>query len=313
MNSIRFFGTSAGVPTADRNVSSLVLKLENKNMFMVDCGDGTAYQLIRSKEKINRITVIFITHMHSDHILGLPGLISCLANDITIVGPVGIRAFVENANAAISKDSRIHNKIITFIELEPEKSYPTIPFDKETKAKFSNINVGAYPLSHICPCFGYIFSELEDAMRLDSKKAMELGARGPELGRLSKGEDVIPAAGGPLIRHQDVLMIGRRRRKVAIFGDTNAAHLKQETVEAARGCDALVHESTYVTDDDGKTEKFMHSTVDMVCEFVKSAEIKKVYLNHISPSVKTEDLVEKAVALFGDIATVAVDLQEHKI
>lgn len=312
MDSIRFFGTSAGNPTVDRNVSSLVLHLSNKKTCLVDCGDGTCYQLVRGREKLSRITIIFITHMHSDHVFGLPGLLSCLAGNATIVGPVGVRAFVENAIAAVPPDSRVHELEIAFVELEPEKSYPAVPLSKEAAASMGKVSVSAYPLSHRCPCFGYIFSEQEDIWKIDSKKAMALGACGPELGRLSRWEEVLPASGGPLIRPQDVLSIARHKRKVAIFGDTNVEKLCPETVEAVRGCDVLVCEATYI-DTDELSEKHMHSSVGMVSAFAKSVGVKKVFLNHISPRSKLEELEERVAELFGGIATVANDMAKYNI
>lgn len=312
MDSIRFFGTSAGNPTAERNVSSLVLHLSNKKMCLVDCGDGTCYQFVRGKEKLSRIAVIFITHMHSDHIFGLPGLLSCLTDKITVVGPVGIRAFVESSIAAVPPDSRVHELEIDFVELEPEKCYPVVPLSKEAAGSIGKVSVSAYPLSHRCPCFGYIFSELEDVWKIDSKKAMALGACGPELGRLSRWEEVLPASGGPLIRPQDVLSIVRHKRRAAIFGDTNVEKLRPETVEAVRGCDVLVCESTYIDGGDF-AEKYMHSSIDMVSVFAKSVGVKKVFLNHFSPRDKLEDLKERATALFGGTGIVTMDMEKYTI
>lgn len=315
MESIRFFGTSAGVPRADRNVSALALKLENKSVCLVDCGDGTAYQLTRGKAKFSKIAAIFITHMHGDHIFGLLGVLSCLMDKVTVIGPVGIRAFVEGSLAALAGESKIRARGVAYIELEPDKSYPTIPLGEELQKKLGKVNVGAYPLSHRCSCFGYIFSELEDVMKLDSKRAMELGARGCELGRLARGEEVLPAVGGgcPLIRPQDVLMLARRKRRVAIFGDTNVGELRPETMEVVRGCDVLVNECTYLEDAKSSAEKYGHSTLDMVSAFVESVGVKKVYLNHLSAALDIEELTEKAKSLLGDKVDIANDLQEYKI
>ena len=315
MDSITFYGTSAGTPLSDRNVSSLILKMKNKSLCLVDCGDGTCNQLIKGKIKTGRLVVIFITHMHSDHTLGLPGLLSYVRlSSITIVGPVGIRGFVEAVFSAIPSDSQVHKfPSITYVELEPDRAYPTVPLSSDVQVKLGRVSVGAYPLAHRCPCFGYVFSELDDVWKFDSKKAMELGARGPELGRLSHWEEVTPAAGGLPIKPQDVLTIACPKRKAAVLGDTDATKTPVETTEAIRGCDLLVHESTYLDSDTEKTALYGHSTTKMACAFAKSVGAKTLLLNHLSPSVHLEDMQEEAKSFFGENATVASDFQQFKI
>lgn len=101
---LTFLGTNAGVPSKDRNVTSMVLDLQNKqkSLWMFDCGEATQHQILHSHVKLSRINKIFITHLHGDHIFGLPGLLCSRSmggteNPLTIYGPTGIKAFIETA------------------------------------------------------------------------------------------------------------------------------------------------------------------------------------------------------------------------
>ena len=149
---ITFLGTSSGVPTLTRNVSSLALKLsQSSEVWLFDCGEGTQHQIIKSNIKSSQIKKIFITHMHGDHIYGLPGLLATLglsgnSNGIDIYGPSKLRGFI---NSALSSSYCKLSFPLRFVEVEN--------FASENKCLFENdkIRVNCACLKHKIPAYGY--------------------------------------------------------------------------------------------------------------------------------------------------------------
>ena len=153
---ITFLGTSSGVPSLTRNVSSLALKLsQSAEVFLFDCGEGTQHQLMKSNIKSSQIKKIFITHMHGDHIYGLPGLLATLglsgkSKGIEIYGPSELRGFI---NSALSRSFCKLSFPLHFVEVEN--------FALENKVLFENnkIKVNCACLKHKIPAYGYRVSE----------------------------------------------------------------------------------------------------------------------------------------------------------
>ncbi|NJL23699.1 MAG: ribonuclease Z, partial [Leptolyngbyaceae cyanobacterium SM1_3_5] len=180
---ITFLGTSSGVPTRSRNVSSLALRLPQRSeVWLFDCGEGTQHQILRSDVRISQITRIFITHMHGDHIYGLMGLLaSCgLAGNpsrIDIYGPSRLEDYLR----AAGKFSQTHFGY----PVKVHTVQPGLVFEDD------EFTVGCAALEHRVPAFGYRVAEKDKPGRFNVEKAIELGIpSGPLYGKLKRGETV---------------------------------------------------------------------------------------------------------------------------
>ena len=161
---LTFLGTNAGVPSKDRNVTSMVLDLQNKqkSLWMFDCGEATQHQILHSHVKLSRINKIFITHLHGDHIFGLPGLLCSRSmggteNPLTIYGPTGIKAFIETA---LTLSQSYLTYPLDIIEIEQDGFL----FEEE------GIRISCGALSHPVPCFGYRLEEDNKPGKLNADK-----------------------------------------------------------------------------------------------------------------------------------------------
>ncbi|EHO53872.1 ribonuclease Z [Lentilactobacillus kisonensis] len=272
---IEFLGTGAGSPGKFRNVSSLALRLldEINSVWLFDVGEGTQHQILRSTIRPRKIDKIFITHLHGDHIFGLPGLLSSRSfqggdGPLDIYGPKGIKEYV-SVSLRIS-ESRLAYRI-TFHEL-PKNTNGLIFED----SKFS---VYAAPLDHRITSFGYRVVEHDHPGELMVDKLAELGIpSGPVYGQLKRGETV-KLADGRVIDGQK--MIGRAQpgRIVTIIGDTRKT---ENAVRLAKNANALVHESTFGKGENKLAKNYYHSTNTQAAQIAKRANAKTLLLNHIS-------------------------------
>ena len=168
---ITFLGTSSGVPTLTRNVSSLALKLsQSSEVWLFDCGEGTQHQIMKSNIKSSQIKKIFITHMHGDHIYGLPGLLATIglsgnSNGIDIYGPSELRGFI---NSVLKSSFCKLSFPLNFVEVEN--------FASKNKLLFENdkVTVNCACLKHKIPAYGYRVSEKDKPGIFDIKKAESL-------------------------------------------------------------------------------------------------------------------------------------------
>lgn len=295
---LTFLGTSAGRPTKDRNVTSIALTLpEQMNSFwLFDAGEGTQHRLMGSKLKLNKLDKIFVTHMHGDHVYGLPGLLSSRSyfeggGPLKLFGPAGIRAYIEDV-------FRLTGTHLAY-ELEIVEIAPGLIMDD------GNFKVEAAELDHRMPCFGYRIIEYPQPGQLNLERLAEFGvAPGPLFGRLKKGEDVTLESGS-IIRAADVVSPPVPGRIITVLGDTYPCG---NAVALAKDADLLVHEGTFAPGMEVKSAAYGHSTVTQAAEVAASAEVKQLVLTHFSSRFDKEEivsLVEAAREVFPN--TIAAD------
>ncbi|PDO11609.1 MAG: ribonuclease Z [Candidatus Reconcilbacillus cellulovorans] len=267
-----FLGTGAGMPSRQRNVSAIALRLheERGTFWLFDCGEGTQHQMLRSPLKLSKLEKLLITHLHGDHLYGLPGLLTTRSNQggespLDIYGPPGIRAFVDTV-LKIS-DARV-NFPIRIREVETGEI-----FRDEQFAVFAG------KLDHRVACFGYRVVEADRPGTLNHEKLRSLGIPpGPIYGRIKNGEDVrLPD--GTVLRSADFVGPPERGRIVAILGDTRPC---RAAVELARNADVVVHEATFDDSLSGQARQFFHSTAGQAAELARRAGAKRLVLTHIS-------------------------------
>lgn len=282
-----FLGTSGSIPTSSRNLPSILLRREGEQI-MFDCGEGTQRQMIIGKIGFRKITKIFVTHMHGDHVLGLPGLMQTMAlldrsEKLCIYGPPGIRGFIEDMTKSLQFN-------ITFpIEIYEVKNEGTI-------CKEEDYEIKAIWADHVVPCLAYALIEKNRPGKFYPEKAKALGVpRGPLWGKLQRGE-AIQLPDGRTINPDDVTGPPRPGRKIVYTGDTRPFN---GLIELAMKADLLIHDSTL---DDALAEKARedgHSTPSQAAETARKAMVKKLVLTHISARYSNPSiLLEQACKIF---------------
>ncbi|EHF2869532.1 ribonuclease Z [Listeria monocytogenes] len=267
-----FLGTGAGVPSRGRNVTSIALSMLNERnaIWLFDCGEATQHQIMRSQIKLSKLEKIFITHLHGDHIFGLPGLLSSRSfqggeSDLTIYGPVGITEYVETSLRLSC--TRLTYKII-FNEIESGLIF---------EDKMFSITVDE--LDHGLRSFGYRIVEKDKPGALNADKLIDDGVEpGPIFQKIKKGETVT-LADGSVINGKDYIDEPQKGKIISIFGDTKAT---ASELELALNADVLVHEATFEGDKEKLAGEYMHSTTLQAASLAKKANVKKLILTHIS-------------------------------
>ncbi len=276
---LTFLGTSAGVPTRTRNVTAMLLQLQHPTqpgLWLFDCGEGTQHQLLRTAFHPGKIDRIFISHLHGDHLFGLPGLICSrsMAGNIqplTIYGPQGLKEYVETS-------------------LRLSGSWTDFPLEI-VEIRAGNIlddglrQVTAYPLDHPVECYGFRVEEHDKPGALDAKRLIEAGVPfGPLFQRLKAGES-ITLADGRTVNGADFLAPATPGKKIAIFGDTAPC---ESALEMARDVDLMVHEATLEAAMAEKANSRGHSSSEQTAQLAQSANVKQLIITHVSSRYDAE-------------------------
>lgn len=267
-----FLGTGAGVPGKERNVSSIAVNLldELGATWLFDCGEATQHQILHTSIRPRRIEKIFITHLHGDHIFGLPGLLGSRSfqggeQPLTIYGPKGIKQFVEVSLQV----SQTHLKYDLFFE---EVSEGTIFQDDRFIVK-------SLKLEHGIPSYGYRIIEKDQAGSLQVERLRAIGIPpGPIYKELKSGKKV-QIEDGKIIDGKDFLGTPKKGKKLAVLGDTR---MTARSVELAKDVDLLIHEATFSKDDEQTAYDYFHSTTTQAASIAVEAGAKALILTHIS-------------------------------
>lgn len=301
---LTFLGTSAGTPTRERNVTSQALQFEHGGLWLLDCGEATQHQLMRAGLRAGRIERVLITHLHGDHCYGLPGLLSCIAihgrtEPVEIAGPPGLRDLVETVLR------------VSEVALPYPLGITELPVTGGALAPLSGWSVSAHPLVHRIACLGYVLREDERPGRFHPDEAQRLGVSpGPLFRRLQDGH-AVELPDGRTVLPEQVTDPPRPGRKAVLLGDTSDA---SAIIDAGRGCDLLVCETTYDRERPAKAIEWGHSTTAMTGELARRMGAKVLAITHFSSRYADEgaalsiaDLVAEAQAACPQTHVVAAD------
>jgi len=284
-----FLGTSAAAPSIHRGLSSVAV-LAGEQRFLVDCGEGTQRQILRSGIGFKRLNRIFLTHAHLDHLLGLGGLLSTFGRWEALD-----EIFVWGGRPALERVQALIHQVVFRGEVPPVPIHfiRTVPDDVLFQGR--KFSVTAFPVTHRGrECYGYIFEEQARRPFL-ADKAEALGVPvGPERSQLVAGE-AITLADGTVVEPDDVLGDVINGVKVVITGDiarTDNIH------EAVQDADALVIEATYLDVDADLASQVGHITAKQAAELAIECNVKYLFLTHISRRYREYDVIQEARKYF---------------
>ena len=296
-----FLGTSASIPTRDRSLPAVAVKREGE-VLLFDCGEGVQRQMIIAKVGFNRKMKILLTHMHGDHILGLPGILQTMSllgrgKPLQIYGPTGVKAFVE------SIIETVHFSLSFPLEIYEVTGGGRVCEGKgyELIAVFGD---------HTVPSLTYALAEKPRPGKFNPERALSLGVeKGPLWGMLQRGYEVtLPS--GRVIRPNEVLGEPRPGRKIVYTGDTRPS---DNVARLSRDADLLIHEATFADDLAERALEEKHSTFKEAAEIAKRANARFLMLTHISARYrKPETLLHEAKSIFPE-ATIARDFMRVQI
>ncbi|WP_041090611.1 ribonuclease Z [Jeotgalibacillus soli] len=301
---IQFLGTGAGVPAKQRNVTSIALKLFNKrgSIWLFDCGEATQHQILHTSIKPRRIEKIFITHLHGDHLYGLPGFLGSRSfqggtEPLIVYGPKGTEEFV---SAALSISATHLKYPLSVVEIEDG-----MVIDEDEY----QIIIGQ--LDHGIPSFGYRVIEKDRPGELQVEKLRAIGVPpGPLYQQLKTKEKVLWQ--GEELSGEEFVGPDKKGLVVTILGDTRMC---KSALSLANNADLLIHEATFDAASEVMASQYFHSTTAQAATVAKNANVGELWLTHISSRYTLEDaerLEREAQALFPN-SHMAHDLLELSV
>ena len=277
--SLFFAGTAGSVPTPRRGLPAILVRAGGERI-LLDCGEGTQHQLLRSVG-LPEIDAIFITHLHLDHWLGLPGMIKTFDmrdrdRPLEVFGPPGLASLFQQVLRPVIGRTRYP------LEVAELSHYEEVGFD--------GFMVASFPVSHRVEAYGYAFVEDDRPGRFDVEAARRLGiTEGPDFGRLQRGETVDGVA------PEQVVGEDRPGRRIVYSGDTAPA----QSIEIyAHRADVLIHEATFCEDERDRARETGHSTARQAARTAKEADVKLLALTHLSTRYFPREVRDEAREIF---------------
>ncbi len=292
---ITFLGTSAMLPTKDRNPNAIFIS-HNTEGILLDCGEGTQKQLRLAGISPTKVTKLLITHWHGDHVLGIPGLIQSLGasnytKKLDIYGPEGTKNFFRNMMSGLVFRARINFEVH---EIKEGKFFESNEFYLES----NNVK-------HSIECLSYSLIE-KDKLKINIEYTKKFGlVQHPLLGELQRGKDIVYE--GKKIKVKDATIL-KKGKKVCFILDT---YYDKELVKIAKDSDLLISEATWL-EEDKLTDK-EHLSAKDAGKLAKQSKVKKLILTHFSQRYNnTNELLKEAKKEFKNVEC-AYDLMSFEI
>lgn len=286
-----FLGTGAAVPSRERNVSALAVNFaaHGGDTWLFDCGEATQHQILETAIKPTKITKLFLTHLHGDHLFGLPGFLctrSVYGNTtpLTIYAPAGVAEYID-------------------ISLRTSGAYLRFPLEiieltDGLQLTIDDVRVTVGLLEHGIPSYGFRLELPDKPGKLNQTRLVADGIPpGPLYQQLKQGE-IITLADGRTINGKDYVSAPIQGRILSIFGDTRPT---KTTIELAQNADLMIHEATFEAALAEKAYKHFHSTTVQAAEMAREANVKQLILTHLSSryqEANTDALLAEATTIF---------------
>ncbi len=292
-----FLGTSGAIPTAERSLPATLIQ-RGREMLMFDCGEGVQRQMVKAKTSFHKRMKIFISHLHGDHVLGLPGLLQTMAlldrkTKLEVYGPEGTRAFLECVQASLQFG-------LTFqVEIREILNPGHVCNETEYAVEAAKSN-------HVVSSYAYAFVEKSRPGKFYPEKARALGIPEGELWSKLQHAQTVILADGRVVKPAEVTGCLRPGRKVVFSGDTRPF---REFKRFASGADLLIHDSTFDDALADKAQEDGHSTPSQAARLAKASKAKKLVLTHISARYADSSLLlDQAKTIFAE-TVVATDFK----
>jgi ribonuclease Z len=285
---LKILGSASATPTAGRHPTAQVLTVGASN-YLIDCGEGTQWQMLEYRVRPHHMRAIFISHLHGDHYFGLFGLLSTMhlqgrTQPLTIVGPPGL-------DEVLVTQARVSNMQVGFtMEFIPvDTEAHTVVYEDEM------LTVSSLPMRHRIPCAGYLFAEKPRRANL-LKEKLPPGLTPAQLARLAQGEDLPADDQQPGLRHADVSTPAPTPRRYAFFSDTLYTPALAGLIPAV---DLLYHEATFLEELRERAGQTHHSTARQAAQIAQAAGAKRLLIGHFSSRYKSlEPLLDEAQAVY---------------
>lgn len=295
MFDVLFLGTGASIPSRERSLPCIAVR-QGRSISLFDCGEGSQRQLMISPLSFMKVDRIFITHLHGDHVLGLPGLLQTMGmsgrkNKVSIFGPRGIANTLSCLLGACEGELEYETEVT---ELEGGET-----------VDFAEFSVTAFATVHGTASLGFLYKEHDRPGAFDKEKAVRLGiAPGEDFNRLQRGEEVNG------VRPEQVIGAPRPGCSLVYTGDTVPCPAVSEN---AKGVNILIHEATYIDEDSGLASEYMHSTAKAAAEVARECEVDMLALVHISNRYNDSEIPLAEARMVFENTVVPSDMQMFTI
>ncbi len=305
MIEVIFLGTGAAAPINERNLSGTAV-IRQGEIFLFDCGEGTQMQYRKAGLRPGRLRYIFITHLHGDHLFGLPGLLTSLHmagchQQVELFGPIGIAEYI-----------RFHQRLCQFALGYPLVIHEIAAESQSVLWRRAEYHVEWQPLEHGIFTAGFALVEADRPGRFDVSRAEQLGVpNGPERGRLQRGESIV-LPNGRRVHPEEVLGPPRGGVRIAYCLDTVPCAGAEKL---AANADLLIADSTFSAADTEHAHESGHSTAVDAAVLAQKCGVRQLLLTHFSGRLRQEDLpalVAEARAIFPD-SSAAADLSRFAV
>lgn len=275
---VQILGVNAALPAHGRHPTSQYLNIGSEH-FLIDCGESCQSQLSKYKVPRQKISHIFISHLHGDHIFGLPGLINSFIlqgrkSPLNIYSSNGLEPFIDH--------------IFKMANTECPFDLNFIPLDAtENVLDTKDVRVRCFPLEHRIPCFGFIFEEKNNSIRLSESALQRYNVPNRERSKISQGYDFVH--NDTVIGNEEFIETILHARKYAFCTDTRVVMGNSDFLN---GVDLLYHEATFLDELKDKATATFHSTALQAARFAKEADVGHLLLGHYSSRYPDPQVLE---------------------